>query len=237
MSIEESNIHEKPQKRRNLADKFPFLPALLASLLRLLLGTCRFTFLGLEHFERLRDQEGPIIAAFWHFSFPAVLYHFRDNNLLSIISKSRDGWIAAGMAENLGYRPFRGSPGKGGALAIRQFISAIRSCHGGGFPVDGSQGPAQIAQKGVVHLAQYSGAPMLPVSMAANPCWRLRSWDRTVIPKPFSRVVMTFGPPIRVERRATAEGIEKTRLELERVLNALSEEAHGAAFGSGCTKR
>jgi len=67
------------------------------------------------------------------------------------------------------------------------------------------------------------------VSMAASPCWRFRSWDRTVLAKPFSRVVLACGAPIRVERHASAERIEECRIELETSLNALTQAAEEAA--------
>lgn len=98
--------------------------------------------------------------------------------------------------------------------------------------MDGSQGPARIAQKGILALALHSGAPLLPVSMAANPCWRLRSWDRTLIAKPFSRIVMTFGPLIRIQRGTSHERMEEYRLELENSLNRISDQAERLVRGT-----
>lgn len=71
----------------------------------------------------------------------------------------------------------------------------------------------------------------MPVGMAAHPCWRFRSWDKTVLAKPFSKVVMAFGPLIRVEKGATAERIEQYRMELEAGLNAATEAAEQACCG------
>jgi lysophospholipid acyltransferase (LPLAT)-like uncharacterized protein len=82
-----------------------------------------------------------------------------------------------------------------------------------------------VAQKGILLLARYSGAPLLPVSIAAHPCWRFRSWDRTVLAKPFSRVVVAFGPPIWVGRQVTSDELEYQRQELEDTLNGLTELA------------
>ncbi|MEN6437366.1 MAG: lysophospholipid acyltransferase family protein [Syntrophobacter sp.] len=206
------------------------MPAAAAAALRLLHGTCRFTFIGMEYLESALSENNTVIAAFWHFAFPAVVYYFRDHNLLTIVSPSKDGEVAAGLVKGLGYTPFRGSPGKGGAKALRQFISALDRCRGGGFPVDGSQGPARIAQKGIPVLAMHARSPILPVSMAANPCWRLRSWDRTVIAKPFSRVVMAFGPLMRIERGVSHEQLEEYRIGLGRRLNALSDLAEKAVL-------
>lgn len=231
MSTNRQNIHEKSKKRRGIAEYMPFLPPLLAFSLRLIHRSCRFMLLGEENLRAGREWKGPVIAAFWHCAYPAVLYFFRDEGYLTIISRSRDGELAARMVQRLGFKSFRGSSGSGGATALKQLISAFGKSAGGGFVADGSQGPAHIAQKGLLVLALHSGSPILPVGMAAHPCWRFRSWDRTVLAKPFSRVVMAFGPMIRIERGATAERMEDYRVELEAGLNAATEAAEQAAGG------
>jgi hypothetical protein len=226
-----SNIHEKSKKRRGIAEYLPFLPHLLARILRLVHRSCRTIVLGEDNLRECLEWGGPSIAAFWHCAYPGVLYFFRDKGYLTIISRSRDGELAARMIERLGYRSFRGSSGKGGATALKGLISAFREGPGGGFVADGSKGPARIAQKGLLILSLHTGSPIMPVGMAAHPCWRFRSWDKTVLAKPFSKVVMAFGPLIRVEKGATAERIEQYRMELEAGLNAATEAAEQACCG------
>ena len=174
-------------------DRLPVLPPLIAALFRALHRTCKFTILGREHEEAVRSSGRPIIPTTWHFAFPAVIYHFRDENGLLMVSRSRDGEWTSRILKHLGYRCFRGSPGKGGSTALKQLISHIQGSFGGGFIADGSQGPPRIAQKGILLLARYSGLPLLPLSMAADPCWRFRSWDRTVLAKPFRRSYWHLG--------------------------------------------
>ena len=228
MVSELSNIHDKPKKRRNIAALGPALSRLAALALRLLHWTCRFEIVGEENVLAAYEIEAPKIAAFWHFSYPTILYVFRDKGYLTIVSRSRDGELSAKISQKLGFSPFRGSPGKGGASALKHMIYAFKKSPGGGFVADGSQGPAQIAQKGLVVLAMYSGSPIVPVSIAARRCWRLPTWDKTVVPMPFSRIAVSYGPLIRVERKASPVEIEKYRVELERSLNemtALAPEA------------
>jgi hypothetical protein len=98
-----------------------------------------------------------------------------------------------------------------------------------GLIADGSRGPARKAQEGVLLLARHTQAPLVPVSMAAYPCWRFRSWDRTVLARPFSRLVYGFGPPLRVEKDAGPTRMEEKRQELERILNELTAECERAA--------
>jgi lysophospholipid acyltransferase (LPLAT)-like uncharacterized protein len=230
MDSQSSDIHDKVRKRRNIADYVPFLPHLAVASLRSIHWTCRFEIVGEENFRAMEDFKGPKIGAFWHFTYPSMLYFFRDRGYLTIISRSRDGELAARMVQRLGYFPFRGSPGKGGAAALKGIISAYRkSPPGGGFVADGSQGPAQVAQKGLLLLAMYSGCPIVPVSIAANRCWRFRTWDRTLLPKPFARVAISVGPMMWVERGASSVEIEKYRLQLERTLNEITGQAEKAA--------
>ena len=229
MGVQPSNIHDKPRKRLNIAETLPFLPHLAAAALRLLHRTCRLEIIGEQNYLEFRDVQVPTAGAFWHFSYPSVLHFFRDHGYLTIVSRSRDGEFAARMVKRLGYFPFRGSPGKGGVAALKGIISAFQDSPGGGFVADGSQGPAQVAQKGLLLLAMYSGSPILPISVAANRCWRFRTWDRTLLPKPFAKVVISFGPLIRIERGASPDRIEQYRVQLEQTLNEITEQAGKAA--------
>ncbi len=212
-------------QRKHFSDRLPFLPSLIAGLFRLLHRSCHISILGLEHEDAVKDFPGSKIVTCWHFAFPAVIYRYRDMDILTMVSRSRDGELAARVLKHLGVRCFRGSPGKGGSVALRALIENLESAIGGGFIADGSQGPARVAQKGILILARYTQAPILPVSMAASPCWRFRSWDRTVLAKPFSRIVMAFGPPIWVDREASSEKLEELRTALGDSLNKLSSDA------------
>lgn len=205
------------------------MPFLAAFALRLLHRTCRFEMVGEENCRAVDKVPGPKIAAFWHFSYPSILYFFRDKGYLTIISRSRDGELAARMVKKLGYFPFRGSPGKGGAAALKGIISAFRNSPGGGFVADGSQGPAQVAQKGLLLLAMYSGRPIVPVSICADRRWRFATWDKTLLPKPFSTVTVSWGPMIWIDRGASSAEIEARRVQLERTLNEITLQAEQAA--------
>lgn len=225
---EEQVENNKDPERHLHPDRFPFVPSLAAAIIRLHHGTCKFTILGKEHEEAALSLGGPTLMTSWHFAFPAPIYYYRDRNALVMVSRSRDGEWAARVLEHLGYRCFRGSPGKGGSVALKQLISHIKGTAGGALVADGSQGPPRIAQKGILLLARYSGAPLVPVSMAAEPCWRFRSWDRTVLAKPFSKIVLAFGQPMLIERDISAVQLEQARVALETSLNRLTEQAEEA---------
>jgi lysophospholipid acyltransferase (LPLAT)-like uncharacterized protein len=229
MRLEEEQVDNEQDYRRQLhPDRLPFLPPLIAAAIRLLHRSCKFTILGKEHEDAAWISRSPTLMACWHFAFPAVIYRFRDIKALVMVSRSRDGEWAARVVQQLGYRCFRGSPGKGGSNALKQLISYVHRARGAGLIADGSQGPPRIAQKGILLLARYSGAPLLPVSMAARPCWRFHSWDRTVLAMPFSRIVLAFGAPMRIRRDISAEELEDARLQLETTLNRLTTQAEEA---------
>ncbi len=218
---------KRPARRRLHPDQLPFIPPLMAALFRAIHRSCHYTIVGKEYEAEVMRFAGPKLFTCWHFANPTVLYYFRDNHAMVMVSRSRDGEWAARVLKHMGYECYRGSPGKGGATALRQLIHQLKNGPGGGFVADGSQGPPLIAQKGILLLARYTGSPLVPVSAAAKPCWRLRSWDRTLIAKPFSRVALAFGPPIWVPRDASPEELESGRKQLEDCLNDLTRQAAG----------
>lgn len=210
---------------RLILEKLPFLPQSAAMMIRLLHHTCHFTTFGREYEEAALSTGKSIIYTAWHCAFPGVVYYFRDRNGLLMVSPSRDGDWASRVLNHLGYQSVRGSSRKGGGLVLRQMIAHLRSGEPGGFIADGSRGPARIAQKGILVLARHAKAPLVPVSMAANPCWRFRSWDRTMLAKPFARVAFVYGPPIWITEEMSATDLEVMRRELQATLNRLTLKA------------
>ena len=224
--IEQKRLSNSMHKNNGrLLEKLPFLPQSMASMIRLLHKTCHFTTLGQEYEEAALSFGQSIIYTTWHFAFPGVVYYFRDRNGLLMVSPSRDGDRASRVLGHLGYQTVRGSSGKGGSIVLRQMISHLRSGEPGGFIADGSRGPARLAQKGILVLARHARAPLVPVSMAANPCWRFHSWDRTMLAKPFARITFMFGPPIWITAEMSSKDLEVARQDLENTLNRLTVAA------------
>ncbi len=216
----------KEPARRLHPDQLPFLPATIAGMLKALHKSCNFSILGREHEAEAFSHGGVVLHACWHFAFPAVIYHFKDRNGMLMVSRSRDGELIARILDRLGYTCARGSPGvgKGGSAALKRMLSHLKKGGSAGLIADGSQGPPLVAQKGVILLARFAGAPLLPVSMAANPCWKFPSWDRTVLAKPFSRVALAFGPALQIKRDAEEDELEAQRLLLEERINELTRK-------------
>jgi len=196
-------------------------------ILVILIGmTCRTVFIGRE-FERslLEKHIGPLYAL-WHgriFYLPYI-YRWRKR-IHCLVSPSIDGEIIARMLRLFGLSVIRGSSYKGGGKAFRELIRVTKRGDPVAIIVDGSRGPAFKVQGGIVHLAMLSGVPVLPITYGAERAIFLNSWDRFLIPKPFSRLVVVYGEPIYISRGASIKEIEEKRRELERRLMEITEKA------------
>ncbi len=208
---------------------------LIGGLAKLFWRSCRIErVLGEANAEAALASGKSIIPCYWHqrqlFCVRYVLgLQARGLKLGFLVSPSLDGELAARVIHTWGAQSIRGSSTRTGAQAMRDLYQAIR--RDGISPVttpDGPRGPPYAFKSGTVMLAQLSGAPMLPLSYAARTEWHLRSWDRFVIPRPFTRVVIAVGKPRAVERGVPANALEPIRQEMEDALNALSQEAADA---------
>jgi lysophospholipid acyltransferase (LPLAT)-like uncharacterized protein len=167
------------------------------------------------------------IGALWHnrlLIFPSVLRRFLPNRHgAALISASRDGDLLTDAIKRFGFDVVRGSSSRLGASAILQLSQVLAS--GGDVVItpDGPRGPAYELGPGIIFLAQKTGAAVLPVSMEYSGCWRVKSWDRFIVPKPFSKVRVIFGQPHHVEPTGTPEEFENERVRLENAMMALVE--------------
>jgi lysophospholipid acyltransferase (LPLAT)-like uncharacterized protein len=188
--------------------------------------TLRWRTEGLQHFDAIRASGRQPVMAFWHGRILPATFYFRRRGIVVITSENFDGeWIAR-IIERFGYGTARGSTSHGARRAMLQLVKDMKAGLPAGFTLDGPRGPAHVAQPGAVWLASATGNPLLPFHLEASAHWSLRSWDRTQIPKPFSTVALVVGEPMDVERSASAETLERVRIELERRLRLLEDRAH-----------
>jgi lysophospholipid acyltransferase (LPLAT)-like uncharacterized protein len=135
---------------------------------------------------------GPVVFAFWHRSLLACAYRFRGLDIAILISRSFDGELIARTVELLGFTAIRGSSTRGGAGGLRSLERAYREGHRCAITADGPRGPVFVAKPGTAQLAQLVGAWVGVFYVLPVRAWELRSWDRFLIPKPFSRVILTW---------------------------------------------
>ena len=204
----------------------------LSGLLVLLMATVRVRVaVGANRLERLVTDERPVILAFWHnrLLICGELIRLRlipaGRPVALLTSFSRDGEIAARMAGARGYAIIRGSTSRGGLGSLLRLHRAMRSGSSTATAPDGPRGPAYRVQPGTVMLAKLTGAPIVPLAYAASRSWRVPSWDRLVVPKPFSRAVVAIGEAIELAPEPPDGELAAAANELERSLNELVARA------------
>jgi lysophospholipid acyltransferase (LPLAT)-like uncharacterized protein len=180
------------------------------SFLQLLARTWRFRIVNGAAIDGLRAAKRNFIFSLWHGQLLPLLWHHRDEGIVLLISEHRDGELVARAAASLGYALIRGSTTKG---ADRALISLVRELQAGrevAITPDGPRGPARKFAPGTMIAAQRSDSFILPIVAVADRAWHLNSWDHFMIPKPFARVTVAYGDPIKVfgttPRAAATEG-------------------------------
>jgi hypothetical protein len=197
-----------------------------AALFILLLGhTWRVRWFGQEQLRTARINGGNVIYAFWHGRMLAFCFSHRRRLIHIMVSEHRDGEMIARAVDLLGFVPVRGSTTRGGLRALLQMADRVSAGYDVAITPDGPRGPRFEVQQGVITLAQRTGMPIVPVTNSASFRKTLSSWDRYIIPLPFSRVVILHGEPISVPRQLTPEGMEEKRTQLEVALQALTRQA------------
>jgi lysophospholipid acyltransferase (LPLAT)-like uncharacterized protein len=136
------------------------------------------------------------ILAFWHGRIFAATYYFRNQGIVVMISRNRDGEYIARVIERLGYGVARGSSTRGSHAATAEILRALKNNRDVGITMDGPQGPRHVAKPGASYLARKSGHPIVPFSISCDKKWVMRSWDHFEVPRPFSRAVVLIGDPI-----------------------------------------
>jgi lysophospholipid acyltransferase (LPLAT)-like uncharacterized protein len=196
------------------------VPRLYVWLTRLWFSTCRLTIRD-EHYIDEAQEQGAVIVPFWHYSIFYVFHHLKQYPGVALVSASRDGEYIARIAERLSFETVRGSSHRQGVQALKKLLQAMKAGKHVGIVADGSQGPARVMQPGAVYLASKTCAPIFPIAWAAERCKIFSSWDRTVLPMPFSRIVMRYGKPMNVPKNLDDAGIEEYRGIVEQSLNEL----------------
>jgi lysophospholipid acyltransferase (LPLAT)-like uncharacterized protein len=206
------------------------LPRLVQLVSYFIFRTSRIDFVDREYEDRCLAAGGHIVFAGLHEGMMMLPYHFRDRtNGVVMVSSSRDGDIIADTVERFGMRAVRGSSRHGGMRALDAMIDAVRQ--GGvsaGVIVDGPRGPARIAKAGAVLLARATGLPIVPGTWWARPMLRVGSWDRTIVPLPFSRIVFAFAEPLFVPPDADDASVDAAAAELTRRLDVARAKAQAA---------
>ena len=169
----------------------------------------------------LGERPGPEIYCFWHQCVLPCTMYFRYARAIILISRSFDGELVTRILKLFGYGAVRGSSSRSateGLLGLKQVIESGRTAI---FTADGPRGPIYQTKMGPIKLAQMTGAPIGVFHLQPEHCWTLRSWDRFLVPKPFTRIVVSWAQWTRVPADLAEKDFELKRQEL----NAAMERA------------
>ena len=195
---------------------FPYAGLLFVKIIS---ATYRITIINPE------NETDHVIYASWHQRlFPGLTFLSTRKPITIIISQSRDGEFVSKIVDILGWCSVRGSSTRGGLKALLKLKKLARSGYRVGHIVDGPSGPFGVVKPGLIYIAQITKLPIVPMIFSAQKKWTFTSWDRFMIPKPFSRVIYRFGDAIRIPEDLSEDEFEKKRLLVERSMKNLYED-------------
>ncbi|CAN5482871.1 hypothetical protein BH10ACI3_BH10ACI3_20740 [soil metagenome] len=193
-------------------------------LIKLLGSLTKFEVRGIEHLNAIESVGKLPIYTFWHDRIFLATYFWRNRGIVVMTSQSFDGEYIARFTRRFGYGAIRGSSSRGGAKALIEMVRSMLRGMPMAFTVDGPRGPRYEVKPGTVILAKRTGNPIMPFVIEPRKYWKLRSWDKMQIPKPFSTALMIIGEPIYVASDATDEEVTKKSADLQEVLDSLVEQ-------------
>lgn len=197
---------------------------------RLLVGTVRYRCVSLG--PRVEPTQPGLkerfLYSFWHEAILLPAYHYKHTPTRVLISEHADGEMIARAAEHLGLKAVRGSTTRGGTRALRQLVALKNQSHVVLTP-DGPRGPRRVVQPGQIFLASRTGLPIVPCGFGFHSAWRMPSWDRFAVPRPFSAAVGVLGEPMRIPAELGRDGVEHWRGLAQRAMDHVTEVAEGLA--------
>lgn len=203
------------------------LSSLLGAAIAVHRATLRVEMLHLERYQDLKSRNVPILFALWHGRMYLSIQAHRNQGIVTMASQSKDGELIARWLEKNGYVVVRGSTTRGGGQALREMVRQVRSGRHAALTVDGPKGPARVVQPGVVQLARLTGAWVLPITSSASRPHFFESWDRYLLPWPFSKAVVAYGEPFPIPEE------EPEDAALARIASALDRSTAEADAEAG----
>lgn len=190
-------------------------------LVRALFATVRFERESVHHLTDARGRSRGVLLVCWHDQLLPLIHAHRNEGIVALVSEHADGEYIRRVLQPYGFGVVRGSSTRGGARGLRELVREARGGRDLAVTPDGPRGPRHRFKEGALVVAQLSGLPVVPLVGAASSAWRFNSWDRFLVPRPFSTVRIAYGSPLpvprdadRAERQRLARGLEATMEEL-----------------------
>ena len=169
--------------------------------------TCRYRYVGVENIEKARkkSQSKSYLLGFWHQNLFSGLFSQAGLKFIIIVSKNKDAEPIVYLCRKLKAIVVRGSSkkkgiDKGGQAAKNKMIEVLKTGVVGLVTVDGPSGPAKEVKPGIIDMAKKSESPLIPYAPIAERYWSFNSWDHFRFPRPFTRVVISYGTPLYVPK-------------------------------------
>src|SRR3989338_3719774 len=203
---------------------YKILPGFIAGLIKLLYKSSTWVFIGQENVDPLIEQKKPVIVAFWHSQLLMMPMAWRWKlPFYMLLSKHKDGQFIGDIVERFNISSIAGSTNMGGARAFIQLKNTLKEGKSIGITPDGPKGPRHQASLGIIQLAKLTSTPIAPMTYATKSYKLAPSWDKLMIPLPFTKGVYLYDEPFYIN---PDHDMEEARLELEKRLNLLQQKAH-----------
>lgn len=193
-----------------------FVPPIAYIILQFIYFTCKKRY----HFDKAKVNKTPSIFVFWHGELMMLPFGYRDyrksHNIDTIVSQHHDGELATRLLNMLGGGAIRGSSSKGGLKALKDAFKSLNNGRDVGITPDGPRGPRHSVADGAVVIAQKKDVPIVTMNIKISSCWRLNSWDKFAIPKPFSTLDYYYSDPFYITNLSMddAKKMVKERLSI-----------------------
>lgn len=192
-----------------------------------LFATTRLRRTGAEHFERFRREGRPVVFVFWHGQLLPLVHYHRHERIVVLVSEHADGEYITRVIRRQGFGVVRGSSTRGATRGLKGLIRAARAGRDLALTPDGPRGPARALKPGALAVAQATGLPVIPLAVGVSAAWRMNSWDRFVVPRPFARVHIEYAEPVHVPRAADRQALDALGGEVEATLNRMTARLEG----------
>jgi lysophospholipid acyltransferase (LPLAT)-like uncharacterized protein len=159
----------------------------------------------------------------------SMLWGHRNEDVAVVVSEHGDGEIIARIIEGVGNQTVRGSTTRGGTRALIGMIRALERGSSAAITPDGPRGPRHVWQTGVFAAARRANAPIVGTGIAVSRAWRFNSWDKFVLPKPFARIDIVYGEPVRIASAPSDFSAEAE--QFTELMTRLADGANKAAAG------
>lgn len=221
VNIEVSESEKPTETRDGNRFKVWLLPIIVVNLQRLWGLTWKRINIGRASFESIRESGQAWIYGIWHTNVLFSPYLNRGMNVNVMISDSRDGEMITRVVRKFGNFAIRGSTSKGGMRALKNCVSALKKGQPAAITPDGPRGPAFQVQSGIIMAAMMSGKPIIPFHYEGVRQWIAeKAWDKHRVPKPFTKLVVSYGEPIYVPPKLSEEQFEEQKRRVQQAMEA-----------------